>query len=70
MCGSKEHGYGREFEFSCERAQDGCPGIFSAVPGGTVHGSHGDPGLTSWAILNRPLRQAQGRLFGTDRDSP
>jgi hypothetical protein len=23
------------------------------------------PGLTSWVILSRPLRQAQGRLFGT-----
>jgi hypothetical protein len=23
------------------------------------------PGLTSWGILSRPLRQAQGRLYGT-----
>jgi len=26
------------------------------------------PGLTSWATFSRPLRQAQGRLCGTDRD--
>jgi hypothetical protein len=61
--------------FSC--AWGGCPGlrpgIFSAVPfdkltagsGGTVPGFHVYPGLTSWATLGRPVRQAQGRLFGT-----
>jgi hypothetical protein len=31
--------------------------------GGTVH-----PGLASWGILSRPLRQAQGRLCRTDCD--
>ncbi len=41
------------------------PGIFSAVPDGTVPGAHVYPGLTSWATFSRPLRQAQGRLCGT-----
>jgi hypothetical protein len=45
-----------------EEAQDCRPGIFSAVPGGTVPGAHAYPGLASWATLSRP--------FGTDPDTP
>jgi hypothetical protein len=49
---------------------DGCPGlhpgIFSAVPGGTVPGAHEYPGLTSWATFSRPC----GTVIWTDRFSP
>src|ERR1700678_3077304 len=53
-----------------EEEADGCPGlhpgIFSAVPGGTVPGAHEYPGLTSWATFSRPC----GTVIWTDRFSP
>jgi hypothetical protein len=46
--------------------QDWRPGLLSAVPSGLdLERVVLTQTLTSWAILSRPLRQAQGRLCGT-----
>jgi hypothetical protein len=54
-CVTVRHGYSREFVLPVECTQDECPGIFSAVPGGTVPGSYVYPGLASWATISRPF---------------
>ena len=60
-------GFGDVRQHSCALGftQDSRPGAFSAVPSGLVSVAKVHPGLTSWATLSRPLRRAQGRLYGT-----